>query len=339
MSELRMVALGGGHGLAASLQALRHLSENITAIVTVADDGGSSGRLRDEFDILPPGDLRMALASLCEDTSWGRQWSSVLQHRLGGSGELSGHALGNLLLMSLWELTDEPVKGLDVAGRLLNIRGRVLPMSTVPLKIEAEVETNTQNNADSEHACDVTTVHGQSLIARAKGRVKSVSLWPSEPPACEEAAEAITVADWVILGPGSWFTSVMPHLLVPGIRQALEATPAQKILTLNVGSHDKETKGFSMAEHVEAMRSHAPGLTFDYVIADPGVVRTGENALRRACESVGAELVVSGVSKLRGQGQHDTLRLAAAFRDVMSHPSTSSEPPLRLDADTRTLRR
>lgn len=338
MSELRMVALGGGHGLAASLQALRHLSENITAVVTVADDGGSSGRLRDEFDILPPGDLRMALASLCEDTSWGRQWSSVLQHRLGGSGELSGHALGNLLLMSLWELTDEPVKGLDVAGRLLNIRGRVLPMSTVPLKIEAEVEREARTE-DGGLGADVITVHGQSSVARSKGRVKAVSLWPSEPPACDEAAEAITLADWVILGPGSWFTSVMPHLLVPGIRQALEATPAQKILTLNVGSHDKETRGFSMAEHVEAMRSHAPGLTFDYVIADPGVVTTGEAALREACESVGAQLVVSEVSKLRAQGQHDTLRLAAAFRDVMSHPSSSSEPPLRLGADTRTLRR
>lgn len=338
-----MVALGGGHGLAASLQALRHLSENITAIVTVADDGGSSGRLRDEFDILPPGDLRMALVSLCEDTSWGHQWSSVLQHRLGGSGELSGHALGNLLLMSLWELTDEPVKGLDVAGRLLNIRGRVLPMSTVPLKIEAEVEVEPEAGADhlgdGVPASDVVTVHGQSSVARSKGRVKSVSLCPSQPPACDEAVEAIKIADWVILGPGSWFTSVMPHLLVPGIRQALEATPAQKILTLNVGSHDKETKGFSMAEHVEAMRSHAPELTFDYVIADPGVVTTGEDALRVACQSVGAELIVSGVSKLRGQGQHDTLRLAAAFRDVMSHPSSSSEPPIRLGADTRTLRR
>ncbi len=338
MSEMRMVALGGGHGLAASLQALRHLSENVTAIVTVADDGGSSGRLRDEFDILPPGDLRMALASLCEDTSWGHQWSSVLQHRLGGSGELSGHALGNLLLTSLWELTDEPVKGLDVAGRLLNIRGRVLPMSTVPLMIEAEVELEA-NVAGSASAADFITVRGQSSIARSKGRVKSVSLWPSEPPACDEAAEAITLADWVILGPGSWFTSVMPHLLVPGIRQALEATPAHKILTLNVSSHDQETRGFSMAEHVEAMRSHAPGLMFDYVIADPGVTRTGEDALREACASVGAELVVSSVSKLRTQGQHDTLRLAAAFRDVMSHPSSSLEPSIERGADTRTLRR
>ncbi len=338
MSEMRMVALGGGHGLAASLQALRHLSENVTAIVTVADDGGSSGRLRDEFDILPPGDLRMALASLCEDTSWGRQWSSVLQHRLGGSGELSGHALGNLLLMSLWELTDEPVKGLDVAGRLLNIRGRVLPMSTVPLMIEAEVELEAKGNG-SASAADLITVQGQSSIARSKGRVKSVSLWPSEPPACEEAVEAIMLADWVILGPGSWFTSVMPHLLVPGIRQALEATPAQKILTLNVGSHDKETRGFSMADHVEAMRSHAAGLTFDYVIADPGVTRTGEDALRETCASVGAELVVSSVRKLGAQGQHDTLRLAAAFRDVMFHPSSSLEPTIERGADTRTLRR
>ncbi|CAN5356428.1 uridine diphosphate-N-acetylglucosamine-binding protein YvcK [soil metagenome] len=324
-----MVALGGGHGLSASLRALRHLSEHITAVVTVADDGGSSGRLRDEFDILPPGDLRMALASLCEDTSWGHQWSEVLQHRLGGTGELSGHALGNLLLMSLWELSDDPVQALDIAARLLNIRGRVLPMSTVPLQIEARVAAPVDAagpDAEGERpALQHSTIRGQSAVASAKGKVQEVALLPHDPPACAEAVEAITVADWVILGPGSWFTSVMPHLLVPDLRQALVGTPARRILTLNVGAHDGETAGLSIAEHVQTLHAHAPDLSFDYVVADPSVAGSDESRLREACAEVGADLVVSTVGKRRGHGQHDTLRLAAAYRDVMSlDPSTAT---------------
>ncbi|HKJ11588.1 MAG TPA: uridine diphosphate-N-acetylglucosamine-binding protein YvcK [Ornithinimicrobium sp.] len=316
MTGPRTVALGGGHGLSASLRALRHLSENITAVVTVADDGGSSGRLREEFDILPPGDLRMALASLCEDTSWGHQWASVLQHRLGGDGELSGHALGNLLLMSLWELSDDPVRALEIAGRLLNIRGRVLPMSTVPLAIEAVI----QGEGRAER------VRGQSAVASSRGRLLEMTLAPPSPPACAEAVEAITLADWVILGPGSWFTSVMPHLLVPGLRKALEQTPAHRILTLNVGTHDTETRNMVTTEHIDVLRAHAPDLTFDYVIADPTVTGGEEDALRETCSRMGAELVVSAVGKRSAQGQHDTLRLAAAFRDVMSVPTTHAGP-------------
>src|SRR5690606_30632346 len=241
----RVVALGGGHGLAASLQSLRHLTEEITAVVTVADDGGSSGRLREEFDILPPGDLRMALAALCEDTAWGHQWSAVLQHRLGGNGQLAGHALGNLLIMGLWELLDNPVRGLDLVGKLLNTRGRVLPMCEIPLDIEATVL-----GADPEAPEEISVVKGQSAVAGTPGRVMSVRIVPEEPAASKPALEAIKLADWVILGPGSWFTSVMPHLLVPELQEALVHTAARRILTLNVGLDDDETFGFSPAEHV-----------------------------------------------------------------------------------------
>lgn len=322
MSGPRVVALGGGHGLSASLVALRHLSEQITAVVTVADDGGSSGRLRQEFDILPPGDLRMAFASLCEDTSWGHQWAAVLQHRLSGSRGLGGHALGNLLLLSLWELTDDPVQALDIAGRLLNIRGRVLPMSSIPLNIEATVATSGASSDDDTR--EPGTVRGQSAVAASPGRVLGVRLLPEDPPASPEAVEAIRLADWVVLGPGSWFTSVMPHLLVPDLRIALEETPARRILTLNVGLHDGETAGFSAAEHVEVLSAHAPQLHFDYVIADPQVVRSDEDVLRGVCSDLGAELVVAAVRKARATGKHDTLRLAAAYRDVMSTEHTTA---------------
>jgi len=306
-----VVALGGGHGLAASLRALRLLTDRITAVVTVADDGGSSGRLRDEFGVLPPGDMRMALAALCDDTEWGHQWRDVLQHRFAGDGPLGGHAVGNLLIAALWDLLGDTVGGLDLVGRLLNARGRVLPMASVPLNIEANVM-----GADPGHSFEITTVIGQAAVAMTKGRVLSVRLNPQEPPACDEAVAAIHAAEWVILGPGSWFTSVIPHLLVPGIHDALINTRAKRVLTLNLVMNTVETVGFSAKNHLEVLAAHAPELRLDVVLADPGVV--GDEALvRRVAGDMGAELVLAGVGDRERRGQHDSLRLAAAYRDII----------------------
>ena len=216
---LKVVALGGGHGLAASLAALRRVTPDITAIVTVADDGGSSGRLRREFGVLPPGDLRMALAALCGDDSWGETWSRVVQHRFGGSGELAGHALGNLLLAGMWDLFGDPVAGLDLVGRLLRVTGRVLPMAAVPLEIVAYV-----SGLDPLAPEVVREVRGQAAVAVTSGRVRSITLEPFDPPAVPEAVDAVLAADWVVFGPGSWFTSVLPHLLVPSLATALAGT-------------------------------------------------------------------------------------------------------------------
>src|ERR1700753_3741723 len=170
---VKVVALGGGHGRAASLAALRRVTPDITAIVTVADDGGSSGRLRREFGVLPPGDLRMALAALCGDDSWGTTWSRVVQHRFTGGGDLGGHAVGNVLIVALWELLGDTVQGLDWVGRLLGAHGRVLPMAAVPLDLAAEVE-----GADPARPDEITTVRGQVACATTPGRVRSLSLIP-----------------------------------------------------------------------------------------------------------------------------------------------------------------
>ena len=311
MTSPVVVALGGGHGLAASLTALRLLTDKITAVVTVADDGGSSGRLREEFGVLPPGDLRMALAALCDDTEWGHQWLDVLQHRFAGEGQLAGHAVGNLLIVSLWDLLGDTVGGLDLVGRLLNASGRVLPMAAVPLNIEANVM-----GADLAHPFEITTVVGQAAVAKTKGRVLSVRLNPQEPPACDQAVEAINAADWVILGPGSWFTSVIPHLLVPGIHDALINTPAKRVLTLNLVMNTLETVGFSAKNHLEVLAAHAPELRLDVVLADPDIV--GDEALlRRVAGDMGAELVLASVGDQGRRGQHDSLRLAAAYRDII----------------------
>ncbi|MCA1781283.1 MAG: uridine diphosphate-N-acetylglucosamine-binding protein YvcK [Dermatophilaceae bacterium] len=302
-----VAALGGGHGLAATLSALRLLTDDVTAIVTVADNGGSSGRLRAEFGVLPPGDLRMALAALCDDSEWGHAWRDVMQHRFQGSGPLAGHALGNLLIVALWEIYEDPVAGLDLVGRLLEARGRVLPMAAVPLDIEADIRQGET----------LVTVVGQAEVATAPGRVEAVRLVPQEPPAYSESVAAIRAADWVVLGPGSWFTSVMPHLLVPDLRDALRATRARRALVLNLDLPAGETEGLTTHELIESFASYADDVRLDVVIADPSVV-TDRDCLREAAAAVGAELVVTTVSTRTTPGHHDPLRLAAAFQDLFA---------------------
>jgi len=309
-SSLRVVALGGGHGLAASLAALRRVTPELTAIVTVADDGGSSGRLRREFGVLPPGDLRMALAALCGDDSWGETWSRVVQHRFAGSGELAGHAVGNLLLAGLWDVLGDPVAGLDWVGRLLRVTGRVLPMAAVPLEIVACVAGLDADAPDAERE-----VRGQAAVAVTTGRVRSISLVPADPPAVPEAVEAILAADWVVFGPGSWFTSVLPHLLVPSLAAALASTSARRIVTLNLVPQPGETEGFSPHRHLEVLADHAPSLSFDVVLADTGAVAGFEDELEKAAGLLHASLVLSDVAAADG-ARHDPVRLAAAYRDV-----------------------
>ena len=225
----RVVALGGGHGLAASLSALRQVTPHLTAVVTVADDGGSSGRLRDELGVLPPGDLRMALAALAGSDEWGRTWEALLQHRFAGAGPLAGHAVGNLVLAGLTGSTGDAVRALDLTAQLVGAVGRVLPMSCVPLEIVAEVI-----GADPRNPMGFREVVGQVAVATTAGQVAALSLRPVDPPACAESVEAVRRADWVVLGPGSWFTSVLPHLLVPGLRRALVQTPARRLVCLNL---------------------------------------------------------------------------------------------------------
>ena len=305
-----VAALGGGHGLAATLTALRYVTDEITAIVTVADDGGSSGRLRDEFGVLPPGDLRMALAALCAESEWGHTWRDVLQHRFAGDGPLGGHALGNLLIVALWELHDDPVAGLDLVGRLLDVQGRVLPMAAVPLSIEADV-----SDLDPEHPDEVTLVRGQAKVAKCEGRVHEVRLIPDAPPACPESVAAVLDADHLVLGPGSWFTSVIPHLLVPDLAEAIVTTKARRTLTLNHDLAD-ETAGYSASEHVEVLADHAPRLRLDTIVCDPTFL-AGDTHLAGYAASLGAQLIVAPVRRPDGSPRHDVHRLAAVYADLM----------------------
>lgn len=323
LSAPKVVALGGGHGLAASLQALRQVTPHLTAVVTVADDGGSSGRLRTELGILPPGDLRMALAALAGDDDWGRTWERLLQHRFGGDGPLAGHAVGNLVLAGLTESVGDPVEALDLTARLVGAVGRVLPMSCSPLEIVAEVL-----GLDPSDPGAVTEVVGQVAVATTAGTVAAVHLRPAEPVACEQAVQAVLDADWVVLGPGSWFTSVLPHLLVPGLREALVTTSAHRLVCLNLAAQAGETDGFSPEAHLDVLAGHAAELRIDVVLADAAAVGDAHGLMATVAGS-GGRLVLAPVARADGTPRHDPDRLAAALAGVLldDHDSATPEAP------------
>jgi uncharacterized cofD-like protein len=311
-SDLQVVALGGGHGLHATLSALRLITDHVTAVVTVADDGGSSGRLRRELGLLPPGDLRMALAALASRDAAGTLWSTLVQHRFGGTGALAGHAVGNLLLAGLMDTLGDPVAALDEVGALLGVRGRVLPMSCEPLDIEAEV---TGLGGSGAHL-----IRGQVAVASTPGRVGRVWLRPDAPRACPEAIDAVHDADVLVLGPGSWFTSVLPHLLVPGLRDAVIASRARRVVVLNLVPEPGETAGFSPEQHLAVLSEHAPALRVDAVIADVVAVPVPDRLHRMAATmlSPGGRVhlapVAAGDSAVP---RHDPAALAAALRHVV----------------------
>jgi uncharacterized cofD-like protein len=298
---MNIVALGGGHGLYATLSALRGLTEHLTAIVTVADDGGSSGRLREELGVLPPGDLRMALSALCEDTEWGRTWADVLQSRFVTEGPLHGHALGNLLIAALWNTTGDVVEGLDWIGRLLRSEGRVLPLAGEPLEIAAKVVTDAGE----------TVVTGQVAVATAPGRITSLSIDPVTPNVPAETVAAIDAADLVVLGPGSWYTSVLVHFLVSPVAEALVRAQDRTVLVLNIAHEDQETAGTDRTDDVRALRTIAPGYVPAKVLADVG---HGEDP--RLVAEVAEWGTRLAVAPLRAHGtvdRHDIAALRAQY--------------------------
>lgn len=304
----RVVALGGGHGLAATLRALTDLNCDTTAVVTVADDGGSSGRLRADFGILPPGDLRMALAALCAHDVAGRHNAELFQYRFGGDSPLSGHPIGNLVLTALWDLEDDKVTALTRAGTLLGARGKVLPMATIPLRIEAKVESP---------AGDIHRISGQAVVAATSDRIIDVSITPEDPPACPEAIEALTNSDWIILGPGSWYTSVMPSLLIPELREAIVHSSARRLIVLNLVDQPGETEGLGPVEHLNVLHDHAFDLRVDVILVDVSHEREAHR-LQAVAARLGARVVFADVRELSAPGVHDSKRLSQVLEQILA---------------------
>jgi uncharacterized cofD-like protein len=313
---VRITAFGGGKGLSAGLRALRRagadLPLEITAVVTVGDDGGSSGRLRQHRDALPPGDLRQALAALAGPDELSRCTADLFQYRYAGQDgdPLVGHAVGNLILVGLMDLYGDPVRALDHAARMVGAVGRVLPMSTQPVGIEADVR-----GVDPSRPEQLVTVSGQHSVAVTPGRVEQVRLTPAAPAACAEAVRAVSTADWLVFGPGSWYTSVIPHLLVPDLAAAIVASPARRLVMLNL-AEETETLGLSLADHLAALRWYLPELRLDEVLADGKAVGDPE-PVARAAESLGARLVLAPVAVGDGTPRHDPVALGSALVPVL----------------------
>ncbi len=305
----RVVALGGGHGLAATLRALRAVTGDLTAVVGVSDNGGSSGRIRSQFDVVPPGDLRMALAALCEEDQWGMTWARVLQHRFSSQGDLDGHALGNLLITALWEETGDIVTALEWVSRLLNSRGRVLPLALEPLEIRAVA----LDSSGAEHE-----ITGQFQVATSEFDISEISVLPSDATACPQAIEAVSNADVVVLGPGSWFTSVLTHFHVAQMSQALNATSAKRILVLNLNPAQGETRGYRPETFLQGLATQQPEFRLDVVVADSAQGSSNE-ALEQAAAQLGAYVHWAKVADSTWlQNQHDPVLLASAFREIFA---------------------
>jgi uncharacterized cofD-like protein len=282
----RVVAIGGGHGLAATLRAVRTYTDRVTAIVSVADDGGSSGRLRELLHIIPPGDLRTCLVALAES---GSPLAATFEHRFGEE-ELAGHSLGNLILAGLMESCGDPVAALDEACRLLGVRGRVLPSATEPVVLKAE--------AAGGPVTGQVAVNGTEAILR-------VSLVPADPPAPPAALAALAEADQILLGPGSLFTSVLAAVAVPRILEGVNGSSAQRIYLCNLRPQDTETAGYDVARHVDALLAH--GVAVDRVVCDSSAIDVGHPVLP-----------VVDVPLARPNGlAHDPAKLAQTLSDLL----------------------
>lgn len=253
----RIVVIGGGHGLATLLRGLKSYTKNLTAIVTVADDGGSSGELRRTTGMLPPGDIRNCLAALSNDEELMTQ---LFQYRFSDETGLQGHALGNLLITGLAEITGSFEEAIVESGRVLAVQGTVLPSTLTDVRLVASVE-NIEKKRNVK-------VRGESRIPKASGQVKRLYLEPDSPPAYPPAIQAILSADLLIVGPGSLYTSLLPNLLVPEIAQAIHASKGLKFYICNLASQKGETDGYSGHDHLAAIEKHVGGRLFDLILCN-----------------------------------------------------------------------
>ncbi|MGD0393560.1 MAG: uridine diphosphate-N-acetylglucosamine-binding protein YvcK [Acidimicrobiales bacterium] len=286
MTEPNVVAIGGGHGLAATLRAVRRYTGQVTAVVSVADDGGSSGRLRELLQIIPPGDLRKCLVALAEP---GSPLASAFEYRFAEE-ELAGHSLGNLILVGLIDGAPDPVAALDEACRLLGVRGRVLPATTEPVVLKAR-------SAGGQ-------VDGQVAVM-ATDHIRTVSLVPADPKAPVEAMAALEEADQIILGPGSLFTSVLAAIAVPDIREGIRRSRARKIYVCNLRPQVPETEGFDVGMHIEALAVH--GISVDIAVCDTSGLPPGTPLV---------ELVDTPLARPSGLA-HDPAKLASVLSDLL----------------------
>ena len=305
----RIVAIGGGHGLAALLRGLKDYTHNLTAIVTVADDGGSSGELRRTIGILPPGDIRNCLAALSNDEALLTQ---VFQYRFTSGAGLEGHSLGNLFITALSDITGSFEEAVAESGRVLAIHGQVLPSTLHDVKLVADLQPG---NSDQS-----IRVSGESKITQSYGTVHRVWLEPGNPPAFPPAIAAILSAELIIIGPGSLYTSILPNLLVPDLANAIRASRALKFFICNVATQPGETDGYSCRDHVMAVEKHVGSSLFNLVISNKlfnGFLPEGSDWVRTD-NTVEEEFPIyqSDLADTGNPWRHDSARLSQVVIDL-----------------------
>ena len=304
----KIVAIGGGTGLATLLRGLKSYTTNLTAIVTVADDGGSSGRLRRELGTLPPGDVRNCIAALADAEPL---MTSLFQYRFSDGSGLAGHSFGNLFIVAMSGVVGNFEDAIRQTSRVLAVRGQIIPSTLANVTLCAKMD-------------DAQTIEGESSISdtKAKGRIKEVFLQPEDSPAHPEAVRAILDADMIILGPGSLYTSILPNLLVKGIRRAFAASPAVKAYICNVATQPGETDGFSLAQHVDAIEEHIGGHLLHWIVVNNNLRGTLPNAdLSQpvAVDSLlenGIRLVKADVVSESNRYHHDSRKLAETMMRI-----------------------
>ena len=298
---VNIVAIGGGTGLSTLLTGLKHYTTNITAIVTVADDGGSSGRLREELGIIPPGDIRNCIAALADED---KIITELFQYRFKSGQNLEGHSFGNLFLTALKEVMGgDFIKAVRAASLILRSRGTVLPSSPEPMKIIAELT-------------DGRIVEGESKIPEAKGKIKRIYCEPENPKVQEEAVKAISNAELIIFGPGSLYTSIIPNLLVPGIVDAIKKSNSHKVYVCNIMTQPGETIGYTVSEHVSALLEHAKSHNLiDVVVVND---RHPEILLKKYKEK-NQEPVVIDAEKIQKLGLRIVARNLIKEEDLVRH--------------------
>lgn len=315
----RVVTIGGGHGMAALLRGIKRHTTNITAIVTVADDGGSSGRLRKEFGMLPPGDFRMCISALADDESLVTQ---LMQYRFGGSSGLAGHSFGNLFIAAMAELTGSFERAILESSKVVASAGRILPSTLTDVTLAAEYRM--LEMAGAPDTLPPGPVRGESSIGKAGHPIERVWLEPHDPPAYPEAVKAILDANLIVLGPGSLFTSVMPNLLVPGIVQALREARANVVYACNVATERGETDHYSMSDFVVALENHIGKGVIDFVVANDYVVAdfkppSGVDMVKVETQVRGSEVKVlpANLADENEPWRHDSRRLAEAVMKLV----------------------
>lgn len=307
----RIVTIGGGHGLSTLLRGLKTYTRNLTAIVTVADDGGSSGRLRESFGILPPGDIRNCLAALSNDEE---MLTQLFRYRFSGASSLDGHSFGNLFITALAEITGSFEEAIAESGRVLSVSGRVLPSTLHDVKLVADVQLPNVPNQ--------VRVLGESSIPKAAGRVRRVWLEPNDAPAFPPALKASLNADMIVVGPGSLYTSLLPNLLVQDLLGALRASRALKVYVCNIATQSGETDLYSCSDHIRALEEHVGERLFDIVLCNDnyaGQLNEGSQWVRTDEKTLSDKRVYcADLSDASYPWRHDSEKLARTLIEILA---------------------